>query len=241
MRETSNKKTWKETKFYLGWKKLIEDLKPMNWSQRFDHIWSYYKEYICLFALFAFVMTGLITSFIGAQKEVVITGIMVNISIEQEGFNYLSEDYAEYLQITKDQKVNLEYTSFMDLGSTNSEEDYYAAMTVVAEVAAKRLDYMILDRRGMAFYTGQEVYMDLRNVFTEAELADFAARDLLIYCKEEEGEPWPAAIKINDLAFIKDNVTSEGEVFFALGGSSEKYEQIRAVWEYIKAWTPKEN
>lgn len=236
MRETP-KKSIKDTKVYKHLKKLLEDLKPMPWSKRIDHIWTYYKEYIGLFALFVFVLTGLITSGIQAQKETVITGMMVNITIEQEGFNYLSEDYAEELGIGKDKLVALEYTSFADLAINLDEGNYYAAMTVVAEVSAKKLDYMILDKMGMEFYTGQEVYMDLRNVFTEEEIADFAERDLLIYCmEEEERKPWPAAIKINDLAFVKDNVTSEGDVYFALSGSSERYEQIRHIWEYIKAW-----
>lgn len=233
------KKRFKDSTFYKEIRKLLDDLKPMSWKQRIDHIWTYYKEYIGLFALFAFVTTGLIASSIQAQKETVITGMMVNITIEQEGFNYLSEDYAEKLQLGKDQQVALEYTSFADLETSADEANYYAAMTVVVEVAAARLDYMILDKLGMEFYTGQEVYMDLSKVFTEEELAEFAEKDLLVYCMEEEEQiPWPAAIKITDLPYIKDNVTSQGDVYFALGGSSERYEEIRAVWEYINAWQP---
>ena len=239
MGETPKKK-FKDTKFYKEIIQLRDEMKPMSWKDRVDHIWTYYKEYIGVFALLIFVLTGLISSSIEAQKDTIITGIMVNITIEQEGYNYLSTDYADKLQIKKNQKVALEYTSFADFQQSAEEADYYAAMTVVAEVSAKRLDYMILDKMGMEFYTGQEVYMDLRKVFTEEELADFAEKELLIYCMEEgEQEPWPAAIKITDLAYIKDNVTSEGDVYFALSGSSEKYEQIRAVWEYIKAWESK--
>lgn len=237
MREPQKKKSFQETAFGRELKRLLDDLKPMTWNQRFDHIWTYYKEYIGLIALVLFITFGLVTSTISAQRESVITGIMVNIAIDQEGFNYLSTDYAEHLGVGKDKKVNLEYTSFLDLETSSSEQDYYAAMTVVAEVSAKKLDYMILDQLAMSFYAGQEVYMDLSKVFTEAELAAFAEKDLLIYCmEEEEQEPWPAAVKINDLDYIKDNVTSEGSVYFALSGSSEKYDQLRAVWEYINAW-----
>ena len=194
-----------------------------------------------MFAILGVVLTGLISSSIEAQKENVITGMMVNITIEQEGFNYLSTDYAQKLNINRNQKVNLEYTTFADLQTNGSQENYYAAMTVVLEVSAKKLDYMILDKLGMEFYTGQEVYMDLSKVFTPEELADFAEKELLIYLiEEEEQKPWPAAIKITDLPYIKDNVTSEGDVYFALSGSSVKYEQLRDVWEYINAWESKE-
>ena len=231
------KKTFKDTAFGREVIKLLNDLKPMSWKQRIDHIWTYYKEYIGVASLLIFVCVGLITSMISAQRERVITGIMVNITMTQEGFNYLSTDYAEYLDIGKDKDVKLEYTSFGNLEESTSEQDYYASMTVVAEVSAKKLDYMILDKQAVAFYAGQEVYMDLRKVFTEAELAEFAEKELLIYCMEEKDqEAWPAAIKINDLAYIQDTVTSEGDVYFALSGSSEKYEQLRNVWEYMKNW-----
>lgn len=237
MGEKPRKKKFKDTTFGKELIKLWNDLKPMTWNQRFDHIWTYYKEYIGLIALLIFVCTGLITSTIAAQRESVVTGIMVNVTVSQEGFNYLSTDYAEYLGVGKDKDVKLEYTSFLDLEKSDSEQDYYAAMTVIAEVSAKKLDYMILDQLSMGFYAGQEVYMDLRKVFTEEELAEFAEKELLIYCmEEEEQEPWPAAIRINDLPYVKEHISSEGSVYFALSGSSEKYEQLRAVWEYIKAW-----
>ena len=232
-----NKKTLKDTAFGREVTKLLNDLKPMSWKQRIDHIWTYYKEYIGVFSLLIFVTVGLISSMISAQREQVITGIMVNITMTQEGFNYLSTDYAEYLDIGKDKDVKLEYTSFGDLETSTSEQDYYASLSVVAEVSAKKLDYMILDKLAMVFYTGQEVYMDLSKVFTEEELAEFAEKELLIYCVEEgDQESWPAAIKINDLAYVQDTVTSEGDVYFALSGSSEKYEQLRNVWEYMKNW-----
>lgn len=231
------KKKFKDTGFGREVIKLLDDLKPMSWKQRIDHIWTYYKEYIGVFSLLIFVCVGLISSAISAQRERVITGIMVNITMTQEGFNYLSTDYAEHLEIGKDKDVKLEYTSFNDLETSTSEQDYYAAMTVVAEVSAKKLDYMLLDELAMEFYAGQEVYMDLNKVFTEEELAEFAEKELLIYCMEEKDqEAWPAAIKINDLAYVQDTVTSEGDVYFALSGSSEKYEQLRNVWEYIKNW-----
>lgn len=237
MAVSPKKKTFKQSWVYQEIIKLREEMKPMSWSQRIDHIWTYYKEYIGLLALVIFISTGLITSIVRAQREVLITGIMVNLTVDQEGYNYLSEDYAEYLEIKDKEKVRLEYTSFMDLATSSSEQDYYAAMTVIAEVSAKKLDYMILDEFSMGFYAGQEVYLDLSKVFTQEELDAFAEKDLLIYCMEEEEQVrWPAAIKITDLPYVKDNITAEDDVYFALSGSSEKYEQIRDMWEYINAW-----
>ena len=244
---------------------LRDEMKPMTWKQRVDHIWTYYKEYIGLIALLLFISIGLISSMItgSERRNTVVTGIMVNIVIDQDGMNYLSTDYANHLGV-KEEKISLEYTSFYDLETNPSEENYYASMIVVNEVSAKMLDYMILDKLGMEFYTGQEVYLDLREFFTLEELKAFAAENRLVFCLEEDTaaglseeelyalqlqvlEPsgaditgcWPAAVKISDLAYIKDNVTTDSDIYFALAGSTEKIEEVRSVWNYMNAWKSK--
>lgn len=228
----------KNGNFYEDLRKLREEMRPMTFKQKVDHIWTYYKDYILVALPFLLIVVGLIASSIGNATEKVVTGIMVNITIDQEGFNYLSTDYEEYLGLEKGQEVKLEYTSFDDLAtSTDTENNYYAAMGVIGEVSAKTLDYMILDGMGMQFYSTQEVYGDLRTVFTEEELATFKEKNLLVYCLEEgQTEKWPAAVKIDDLPFVKEYIRSNDSVFFALSGSSQHLEACRAVWDYINAW-----
>ena len=256
----SKKKSFKESNFYKELVQLRTEMKPMSFKDKVDHIWTYYKEYIGLVALALFVTIGLITSMATANKNAVITGILVNITMDQEAHNYLSVDYADHLD-EDTEKVKLESTSFYDLETNPSEENYYASMIVINEVSAKMLDYMILDKLAMEFYTGQEVYLDLREFFTLEELQDFAKKDMLVFCLEEdtaaglsqeqlydlqmksltpEGKDidgcWPAAVKITDMDYIKNNVTNEDDIYFALAGSTEKTEEVRALWEYMKAW-----
>lgn len=237
MAET-RKKTFKQSKFYLGWVKLCEDLKPMTFSEKADHIWSYYKEYIGVFGLLLFVLIGLVTSSVtNLLTDTVLAGAMVNITCQQEAYDYISVDYEEHLGLTGHQEVRLEYTYFQDMEVSTDENDYYAAMGIVAEVAAKKLDYLIMDKMSMAYYAGQEVYMDLSKIFTQEELDAFADQDLLIYCMEEEEQiPWPAAIKINDMPLIQENLTMTGDVYFAFVGSSEKTQELRDFWDYLNAW-----
>ena len=232
---------FKESNFYKELQKLREEMKPMTFRQKADHLWTYYKQYVFVSLPILLVIVGLTTSAItNNTTKRVVTGIMVNITIDQEGYNYLSIDYEDYLQLGKREKVKLEYTSFDDLHTnTNSEQSYYAAMGVIGEVAAEVLDYMILDGMGMQFYATQEVYGDLRTVFTDEELQYFDENNLLVYCQEEgQTEKWPAAVKIDDLPFVKEYVRSDDSVFFAIAGSSKRYEAIRGIWDYLNAWQP---
>ena len=156
------------------WHKLKEQLAPMTGKQRIDHLWTYYKEYLWIGIVVVILISAMISSAINLSKNVVVTGMMVNLTIDQRGYNYLSEDYAEKIQADPTwDVVKLEYTAFDPLTeNANAEQNYYAAMTVVAEVSAEKLDYIILDKSGMEFYITQDVYMDLREFFTEEELTD---------------------------------------------------------------------
>ena len=170
------------------WAQEKERMAGMTFLEKLDHIWTYYREYLWIVVVAVILIAAIITSTINLIfKDQVVTGIAVNITFEQAGYNYLTEDYAEELGVNpRWEEVKLEYTAFGSLADqSNSEQNYYAAMTVVGEVGAKMLDYIILDKDGMEFYITQGVYMDLREFFTEEELAQLKAEDRLIYATEE--------------------------------------------------------
>lgn len=234
---------FKNTKFYLGCVKLLRDLKPMTWQKRVDHIWTYYKEYIYCFCI-AMVFVAFFFTAVGKQtEESLVSGIIVNVSLDQGGMNYLSQDYkAELAPDDKKKLVELDYTAFGDpMDPQLGEQSYYASMILTARVSGALLDYMILDKFAMEYYIAQEVYLDLRKVFTPEELAELDAQNKVIYAMQENNtERWPVAIVISDLPFIEDNQTSEGDVYFALSGNVRSLETCRNVWERILAWQSKE-
>lgn len=234
------KKTFRDTKLGKAINKFLDELRPMSWKQRIDHIWTYYKEYIFLFLLGSVVTIGLITSALTGTKEYYVTGILVNLNVEQEGMNFLSRDYAQKLGLKDTDLVELEYTYFEDPLINLEDNNYYAAMIVENEVAAQMLDYMIVDHMSMEFFTTREVYMDLRQFFTAEELTTLAMEDRLIYVREEnETDPWPAAVKITETGFVEDYTDNVGDIYFAVSGSTEKLEEVRGVWEYITYYKEK--
>lgn len=266
MDKTNKKPGLKErflnSKFCQEIRQLRKEMKPMSFKDKVDHIWTYYKEYIGLAVLFLVITTGLVTSMITAaeRRESVVTGIMINIIADQEGRDILTIDYAKHLNVDE-KKVKLESTDFSDLTTDLSEENYNASMIVINEVSAKMLDYMIMDKLAMEFYTAQEVYLDLREFFTLEELRSFAEKDMLVFCMEEdtvaglsqedmyalqlksltpEGAEiqgcWPAAVKITDMEYVKQNFHNQDDIYFALAGSTLKMQEVRGLWEYMNAW-----
>lgn len=232
---------WKQSKLYQGWVKLCADLKPMPFNKKLDHIWTYYKEYMLVAFLILMVIAVVITGAVNASQEVLASGMMVNIYIDQAGYDYLSVDYFDRLGGEKGkEKVLLEYMYFGNLDDPqNSSDNAGKIETLVARVSGEMLDYMILDQYAMECYIMYEVYMDLRLFFTEEELAELSEADLLIYAQQEGNEErWPVAVDISSLPFVQDNVTSDGKTYFALSGSSPRPEICRDVWEYLNQWKP---
>ena len=226
-----------DTKELKGWRKLAADMKPMTFQQKVDHLWTYYKEWLLIAFLVVVSVCAVVTSIQNTSKEVVLSGMLVNISITQQGHDYLGVDYLEMMGGDPNkQKVELDYTNFESLADpTNAEDNYTKSMLLMARVTGGMLDYAILDKLGLEFYLTQDVFRDLREFFTPEELAEL--EPYLIYA-QVEGEPdrWPMAVDITHLPFVQDTMEQEEKVFFTLSGNVRSEEACRSIWEYINAW-----
>lgn len=233
---------FKETKFYQGCVRLRNDMKPMTFKEKVEHLWMYYKEYLWVAGLVFMALALVVTIITSRTKTTLVSGIMANITITQDGYNYLSSEYQEHLGGDKKHIVELDYTKFGDMLDAGSGEDsYYSAMVLTARVSGGLLDYMLLDKYAMEYYITQEVYMDLRQFFTAEELAALKAENRLIYAQQaDETDAWVVAVDIAGTEFAKGNITSQGGVYFALSGNTQRPEMCRNAWEYINAWQPQE-
>lgn len=234
---------YKQSKFYHGWVKFCNDLRPMNWKQRLEYLWMYYKEYAFLAGLALVAVALVVTMVISRSKETLVSGMMVNITIDPLGKYYMLEDYQNDLAPGDNwHVVELDYTNFGDMMDPEfGESSYYSSQILLARVSGQMLDYMILDKFAMEYYITQEVYLDLGKFFTPEELADLEAQGLVIYAMQEgDTVRWPIAIKITDIPFVKDNVKNEGDIYFALSGNIRDLDACRGAWERLNAWESRE-
>ena len=86
-------------------RKLKEDLAPMSWRSRIEHLWTYYK-----WLVFAAIGAGiflhmLLTAAIAGNREVLLSGIGINIPTSPAGVTCLTDDYLTRLEGTKRQTV----------------------------------------------------------------------------------------------------------------------------------------
>lgn len=233
---------------------LREDLKPMTFREKVDHLWTYYKEIVLIIAIALMVGAGLITAAVNLSKETLVLGLMVNVSMSPEGKDYLESEYANKVGAGKNQQVLLHSTNFEKWGDPTSTTDTFQETSLlIARVSAGQLDYALLDTFSMDFYLEQEVFLDLNEFFSKEEMAELAEQDLLVYRTtgetDEKGDLIPGTgdvesrvpygVKLKETAFCRDAMDGE-DVMFVIGGNNPDKEQVRGIWDHIMDWENRE-
>ena len=231
-------------------RELMEDLKPMTFREKVDHLWTYYKEYLLLVVLVVALGIGITTMVINANKEILVMGVLANSPMSAEGKLYLEDVYAKKVGAAEDQLVQLHTTNFSSLEDpTSAEDNYNAAQLLIARVSAGQMEYAIVDELAMSFYLTQAVFMDLREVFTPEELAQLEAQDMLVFVTEgdvdENGDlipgtgdiegRYPVGLKLEKTAFGKEALYGK-TAYFVVGGNNPDKEQVRGIWQHILDW-----
>lgn len=228
-------------------RELLNDMKPMTFWEKADHLWTYYKEYVFIALAVGLLIAAGISGYINANKEYLFKGMMVNISMSQEGYRYLTEDMLTRMgDGDPNQTIMMDYTNFEDLADpTNGEDNYNASLLFIARVSGGLLDCALLDQMAFEFYLTQEAYGDWSTFFTQAELE--ALGDQVIYAMaaeeevDEEGNVieavrWPAAIEISGMPFFKEHAPNNEKIYLVLSGNQPNHEAVRAFWDHLHDW-----
>lgn len=232
----------KETKFYKGYVKLIETLKPMTAKQRVEHIWEYYKEYMFIALMVILLLIAVITSILNSRTEVLFSGALVNVNVTNAGWEYIDGDFFEHIGgVEGKQEVRITSSFFEDMYTSAEKFDinYNVVMSVVSMVSAKSLDYMLMDQNAMEIYLTQDVMMDLSDFFTEEEINAFGDRLIYLELEDEDGESIsrsPVALDVTDMPFVQDCLDVKTNCYFALAANTPHLDTCRDFWEYLLAW-----
>lgn len=215
--------------------KLREDLAPMTFKEKMDHIWTYYKEYMLVVFCVLLIVGGTLVAFLMPKPEILLAGVQCNMKLTTEGYDYLTKDYRANVLDGAEGSVYLHTHDFYGEGTVDAvEHTSKAYYSVAGYVEAKELDYMLLDLYSFRYFGSDRIYMDLRELLSEEELADLDARGMVLY-EEAEGsdETVPRAINIADTAFCQEHLNTE-ECYLVFIRNTPRFENCEKLWEYIK-------
>lgn len=221
-------------------KQLKQTLKPMTTAEKLDHLWTYYKFVLVILVVVVMLISIVVTGITNANREYLISGAVLNVTMDQKGRDYINQDCLEALQGEAGHK-ELVITDFRfedPSAAVNFEMTSNAIYRLIAMVEGKMLDYAITDMIGLNVSLGHQLFMDLREFMTEEELAQWEGK-LIMMKYGDDGEEFPVAINISDTAYAKNHVRTSDSCYFAVIGNTPRLEAVRAFWDYLMDYEAK--
>ena len=227
----------KDNKLTKLFHQLKVDMKEMTFFEKVEHIFCNFKEYI-IFGLFAiFFVTIMLYSVLNPEKEVVISGTAINANLTAEGLDYISTDYFDYMKANKKKQEVLISSTFFKTAGSQQELDYsYTAwMNVGSSVNSQSLDYLLSDETVLRLFIKDEIFLDLREFFTETEMKRFEEQKRIIYAQPEGEEKFPIAVSLVGTAFAEKYLQGKEPCYISFIVNSPRLDTCRVFWDYLMA------
>lgn len=226
-------------KLSLHLRQLKATLKPMDTRQRLEHLWLYYKWVLFVLAIVICIVSIVITGISNRNKELLLVGEVVNVPLSADGYNLLSEDYFAYLG-GRPGKQEVRVSTSVYAGVETDKEiafGYSASMRVLSMATGGELDYLITDEVGLRHYLGQDIFLDLREVLAEEELAGISDRIVNLAPQGEEGTAaqFPVAIDLTGTAFAENYLLEESTVYLSFVVNTQNMDACRNFLQYLLA------
>lgn len=222
-----------------GFKKLKADLATMNTKEKLNHLWTYYKGTLVILAILIALGSIIVTSCRNRNTVTLLTGIGINVNLTDEGRQYVEDGY--FPRVSQGGLEKVSYSEVHQDSFTNTatlEESYMGLMSLLALATTEELDYMLMDQTALTNMLPHNIYMDLRNFFTEAELEALGEKVVWMEMGDEEAgyTLTPVAVDISDTEFAKTATKYGGKVFFSVVINTPRSETVRDFWTYLHAW-----
>ncbi|WP_026511910.1 MULTISPECIES: hypothetical protein [unclassified Butyrivibrio] len=152
-------------------------LKGMGFKAHWDYFWDYYKIHVIVGVIALATIISLVHD-ITSQKPYALSATFVNTASMEEP-DTLIAGFAEYEGIdTTKFNISIDASSTIDM---QNPDQYTIANSerIYAMIAAKDLDLIMADETIFDNYSKNEMFVDLREYFTESELN--ALGDLVFY------------------------------------------------------------
>lgn len=212
-----------------------EAMKNAPLKDRIAYFWEYNKLETCI-VVFSVICIVSIASTILMRKDEVLNGIALNrFWLEQEGLNCeeFVNEYMEYREIDQEEyEMNLNGTLTYIAGDEEGaiEENVNSSQVIATQLTAGALDFLIADEPVIQDFDRTEYFMDLREIYTEEELA--AYEDDLIYSDRDNSIP--IAIEVTESECVSEIYAVQHETLvIGLFANAPHVDEFKYFVEYI--------
>ena len=202
----------------------------MSFQDKLWYIGEYYKFHILGVAI-AILLIGTLGSTIyrNINYHTALNGYVLNNRGEPDTVPF-TNGFAEYMGYDKYHQLTLQ-SSHVTYGDEATEYTYATMAKLSALIAAKDLDFMIVDKTNFDHYTEMGGFKDLEEYLPPNIY--HSLQDRLIYAENEAGSSRPYAITISGTAFASDSQLSDDCCYFAIMGNTTRDESVLAFVAYL--------
>lgn len=147
--------------------------KDMSLKEKWEYFWEYYKVNVMIIVIVGAFVISMIHNFVTA-KDYCFNGLLLNATMMDQ--EKIAASFAEYAGLDTEK-----YECYIDASSTlsyqnPSEYELATSQRIVALIQSRELDGMLFDAEVFYNYAFNQVFMDLREVYTAEELAGYEGR-----------------------------------------------------------------
>lgn len=225
--------TYEKVSWY---QRLKNDMKDMTGKEKLEHLWEYYKWFAIVTVVLIVATVSVVISVVENSKEMVYGGIVVNLTVTEEGNTYLKEGWFEALEADpKAQKIELDTMYMPNMDTPTFSETSRANVTkITTMITAGYVDYVLADAYAVHYLCSGGSFAPLDTVLPQDMLDQFEGK-LVTY--EDDEETYLVAVDISDLPFAKKHVASPDKVYIAFPGNTGRTERNAAFLQYLMNWS----
>ena len=214
-------------------KEVAEEKKKfaqMSFQDKLWYIGEYYKFHI-LGVILVIALIGAIGSTVyrNIYYDTALSGYVLNNQGEPDSIPF-TEGFAGHMGYDKYRQLTLQ-SSYVTYGEDASEYTYATMAKLSALIAAKDLDFMIVDQTNFVHYVEMGGFKDLEE-YLPAHVYE-TVKDQLIYAEDEAGQSRPYAVSISGTDFAADSLLSDNCTYLAILNNTMRDDTVLAFVDYL--------
>ena len=149
-----------------------EALKNGTFKEKLSYFWCYYKWHVIVPLIIIACLTSFIYEIV-TRKDIALYSTFINCYVisEDEGASYTNE-FAHSTGIdTETYEIMLDTSMMMNLDSPTDETTYNTVQKMSVYIAAGEIDTLACGSTVFEYYSYSDFLMDLREVYSEEQLA----------------------------------------------------------------------
>lgn len=215
--------------------------KLRNFGRKLSKFWAEHRFLVFLWAFTLILAVGVIFAVRGRGSEVCFGGLAVDVTVSEEGCRYLQQGYAARHGFDEGELPLTSMSLTAPDGVETGEVDYGGAIYAMLLASNREVDYFLLDETALRTMLPQQMFLDLRQVFSEKELAqlgDLVVRTLPVDENDvptETGE-YPVALNLVKLPFARECIAADEAIYLCFAAGSVRETLFADFWAYLNEW-----